>query len=51
MKKKQASQAILDEKARIAKDKKLKAKRKREREREDMGVGTGNLGQGEIYKF
>jgi len=51
MKEKQASQDILDEKARIAKDKKLKAKQKREKEREDMGVGTGNFGQGEIYKF
>lgn len=51
MKEKQDSQNILDEKARIAKDKKLKAKQKREKEREDMGVGTGNLGQGEIYKF
>lgn len=51
MKEKQASQDILDEKARIAKDKKLKAKQKREKDREDMGVGTGNFGQGEIYKF
>ena len=51
MEEKQASQDILDEKARIAKDKKLKAKQKREREREDMGVGTGQLGQGEIFKF
>ena len=51
MKEKQDSQNILDEKARIAKDKKLKAKQKRERERENMGVGTGQLGQGEIFKF
>ena len=51
MKEKQASQDILDEKASMAKDKKLKAKQKRERDREDMGVGVGQLGQGEIFKF